>query len=593
MNLPTTLELDFDKIKLNLIDYLKSTNKYTDYNFSGSNINLLLDVLAYTTNINALSYNSQLGELYLDTAQNNNNVIKNAKRIGYTPKGYVSTNIDVKCNIPIIDNPELIVIKAGTSIISKTDTNILNFNILEDITLTKNNNQLNIKLYEGLPLSQTIIVNNNDFIIENNKVDENSIKVYVNDELYNRCNNIVESNATSKIYFIDYDENNNLKILFGRNVVGKEPINGDVITINYLISSGKTSNITNIEWVGKILKFYENDNIGTLIPDIELELIGVNEGSNPETIEDIKYFAPNNFSRQNRNINTHDYEYNIKNIYPNAKNIKVIGGELLSPPKYGNVKIVIQTKDGTPVSNYNKLEIQKELKKYSLPTIRYIIEDSNPIIVKLYPIIVYDNNNLIKDVVELRNKIIDIVNKFKFVGNIIYIKKLENIIFNLSDSILSVTLKKVLLSNNKKFGTNITRSNCNNINIISDVYNNNYRIIAKNNINSVVEQEYKNGNWTDVKIVGNIDFNSGSISLDNDITSVIYSTVDNDDIILNDNTEYTVIPEPPYITNNINEPLINSDILANITPSISIQPQLTINKISLTDTIINPIKTIC
>jgi hypothetical protein len=345
--------LDFDTIKNTFKSYLKTQDRFKDYDFEGSNMSVLLDVLSYNTFHNAFYLNMVGSEMFLDSAQLRDSVVSHAKELNYTPRSFKSAQANV--NLTVVSdvlNKRSIVIPKGYTFTSRFGPKNFTFSvadnfIISDYTQNAARTQLtftgsNIPIYEGYYVADNYTYSSNNpqrFIISNKNVDTSSITVTVMEDVgattlvYNRAQSLFDLNSTSPVFFVQGAENDSYEIVFGDGVNGRMPKNNSVITIEYRVSNGELPNGCN-----------------SFTPDTTLDsesdiTVTTNQnasgGAISETLESIKYNAPRHFNTQERAITTEDYETLLRINFPEVNAVTAYGGENLDPPQFGKVFVAV------------------------------------------------------------------------------------------------------------------------------------------------------------------------------------------------------------------------------------------------------------
>ena len=414
MPLSNFSNLDFDQVKQSLKDYLQANSNFTDYDFEGSNLSSILDVLAYNTYITSYNANMVANEVFLDSATLRENVVSIARNIGYLPKSRKAARATVSffVNTSAISPPPVsLTLRKGpiaTSAGSFANSSFI-FSIVDDITVPVANGIAifdNIPIYEGPLLTQTFIYDsrnlNQRFILPNSGIDTDLMTVFVKDSetstattRFARQDNLFGTDKYTKTYFLQEIEDERYEILFGDGVFAQKLEEGNQITVNYIRSNGDSGNgINNFTFNGRLT--YQRNAIEYNVTDgISLLTTGVSSsgGENIESVESIKKFAPRSFATQNRAVTTSDYETLIPSkIYPETESISVFGGEELVPPQYGKVFISIKPKFGDFLPNLIKENIKKELKKYSVAGIVTEILDLKYLYIEVDSKIYYNTN---------------------------------------------------------------------------------------------------------------------------------------------------------------------------------------------------------
>ena len=455
-------DLDFDQIKTSIKDYIRSSSDFTDFDFEGSNLSVLIDTLAYNTYITAFNSNMVVNESFLDSAVLRENVVSLARNIGYVPRSRTAAKADITFPVSINTttyDTATVTLKAGLVCLASSVEDSYTFSISEDITTTVVNgvatfgtSDAPVSVYQGTYVQQTFVVDGSldqRFIIDNAFVDSSTIVVYVKGSSdagrglqYSKVDNIVGVTGTSLTYLIQEVQDQRYELLFGDGVFGKKLENGTEITVGYIITDGKDGNgPSNFSYSGTITDSLEN-----IIPPSSLPLITTvskaSNGGEIESIDSVKYFAPRLYSAQYRAVTGRDYEAIIQNIYPNTESVSVVGGEELDPPEFGTVLITIKPKNGDYVSDFDKQLILADLKNYSLAGINQKILDLKLLYVELESFVYFDASK-VSNVNALKTRIIEGLTTYskstdvnKFGGRFKYSKAL-NIIDDIDTAITS------------------------------------------------------------------------------------------------------------------------------------------------------------
>lgn len=458
--------LDFDQIKTSIKDYLRANSNFTDFDFEGSNFSVLIDTLAYNTYINAFNSNLSVNEVFLDSATLRENVVSLARNIGYVPRSRKCSTAVVSFNISTTNDTSTLSLQPELVCVGSVDNSSYIFSIPEEITRNVINGSAsfeNITIYQGRFLSLTFTVDaslDQRFIIPNPYVDTDTIRVYVKGssdtglgKKYSLVDNIITINKDSEIFLVQEVKDEKYELLFGDGVFGKKLETGSVITVNYIVTDGRDGNgASEFSFAGSI----KNSN-GTLIAPSDTITVSTvqssKNGSNIESIDSIKYFAPRLYSSQYRAVTASDYESIIKTIiYPNAELVNVVGGEELDPPEYGSISISIKPKNGLYLSQFDKQLILSRLKQYSITGINQKIVDVKVLYVELDSYIYY-NISTASGPENIRTKIENSLTTYresldlnKFGGRFKYSKMLQ-LIDNTDVSITS-NITKIIIRRN-------------------------------------------------------------------------------------------------------------------------------------------------
>ena len=414
MPLANFSNLDFDEVKTTLKDYLKSNSEFTDYDFEGSNLSTILDVLAYNTYITSYNANMITNEVFIDTATLRENVISLARNIGYVPRPRQAARATVTFFVNtegITPSPASLTLKKGPVAASQGSFggSSFVFSILSDITVPVFNGiaEFNdVEVFEGTLLTQTFTyssrIPNQKFILPNAGVDTELITVSVRpneasttETKYSVQNSLFDVKSDSKVYYLQEVEDERYQIFFGDGIFGKALEDGNFISVDYIISSGDSANgISQFNFAGKI-QYTRNASTYNITSGISLLTTGVTSsgGEEIESVDSVRKFAPRIYASQNRAITANDYESLIPaKIYPETESISVFGGEDLVPPQFGKVFISIKPKNGDFIPNLLKEEIKLKLKKYAVAGIVPEILDLKYLYIEVNSKIYYNSN---------------------------------------------------------------------------------------------------------------------------------------------------------------------------------------------------------
>ena len=396
--------LDFDQIKTSIKDYLRANSNFTDFDFEGSNFSVLIDVLAYNTYINAFNTNLTINEAFLDSATVRENVVSLARNIGYVPRSRKCSTATVSFDIETNETGLLYLQPELLCVGSVKDSSYI-FSIADEITASIIDGVAsfnNITIYQGRHIKQTFNVDTSldqRFILPNSFIDTSTIRVHVkgpNDigtgKKYSLIDNIITVDQNSEIFLIQEVKDERYELLFGDGIIGKKLENGSRIVVTYIVTDGREGNgASEFSFAGSI----KNSNGVLVVPTNETITITTvqesKDGSEIETVDSIKYYAPRIYSSQYRAVTASDYEALIKTeIYPNADIVTVVGGEELNPPEYGSVSISIKPKNGLYISDFDKELILSKLKKYSITGINQKLIDIKVLYVELDSFVYYN-----------------------------------------------------------------------------------------------------------------------------------------------------------------------------------------------------------
>ena len=566
--------LDFDQIKVQIREYLRGNSNFTDFDFEGSNFSVLIDTLAYNTYINAFNANLVVNESFLDSATVRENVVSLARNIGYIPRSRTAARAQIKFEVPTDTTSPTLTLEPGLVCVGAADNTTYRFSVPERITARVKNkvavfgDDTNpITVFQGSYLTRQFSVDTSvdqRYILDNPNIDTSTVRVYVsgvNDtglgREFKHIDNILNIDKYSEIFLMQEVQENRYEIMFGDGYFGKELETGNIITVRYIVTDGSAGNGPALfDFQGN----FTDDNNIRVIPTASVSVNTVQKASNGGSVEDvnsIKYFAPRLYSAQYRAVTSRDYEAIIQSIYPSTESVAVVGGEELSPPRFGTVQISIKPKNGTYVSDFDKQQILNKLKSYSIAGIRQSIIDLKVLYVELDSNIYY-NLSQIASVDNLKSNVISALTNYsndvdmnRFGGRFKYSKVLQ-LIDRVDNSITSNITKikirrdmKVLknqfaqyeLCFGNKFhvdpgGFNIKSTGFriageSEIVYLTDVPET-PRPVAKTGVISVVKPGQNNTKTIVVKDAGTVDYEKGEIILN---TINIVSTVEPNDIV--------------------------------------------------------------
>jgi hypothetical protein len=420
MSLINFTNLDFDQIKQSLKDYIQSNSDFTDYDFEGSNLSTILDVLAYNTYITSYNANMLSNEVFIDSATLRENVVSLARNIGYIPRSKKSsrTNISFFVDISSVSpTPANLTLKAGPVATTggRFNGQSFVFGIPEDITVSVIDGIAsfdNIEVYEGSYLSQSYVYSTRNpfqkFILPNIGIDLDSLVVTVRPSIdssvstkYARQDELFDSvtkstiNENSNIYFIQEAESEQYEVIFGDGVFGKALEDGNIIEMTYIVTNGSDGNGVNsftfsgsVSYVRNSVEIFVSNGISLISSTLPSS-----GGESIESVESIRKFAPQIYATQNRALSAGDYETLIPNkIYPETESISVFGGEDLVPPQYGKVFISIKPRNGDFVPNLIKQNIKRDLKRYAVAGIVPEILDLKYLFIETNSKVYYNTN---------------------------------------------------------------------------------------------------------------------------------------------------------------------------------------------------------
>ena len=577
--------LDFDDIKAQIKDFLRSNSNFADFDFEGSNFSVLIDTLAYNTYINSFNANLVANESFLDSATIRENVISLARNIGYVPRSKTAATATIRINDINVgttndSTTKFLKLRSGLVCVGSAQNTTYRFSIPDDIISTRvvdvNGTSFAkfdnpITIHEGTYLTRVYRVDTSvdqRYIIESPNIDSSTIRVFVsgpNDtsigRKYSMVDNILNIDKNSEIFLAQEVQDEKHEILFGDGVFGRKLENASTITVRYIITDGETGNgASDFSFQGTFTK--SDDTLFTPSTSISISTVqNASNGSEVEDVSSIKYFAPRLYSAQYRAVTPRDYEAIIGTIFPRTESVSVVGGEELDPPQFGKVQISIKPKNGTFVSDFDKSQIKNKLKSYAIAGINSEIVDLKLLYVEINSNVYY-NPSQISSSESLQSNIVSALNEYasnveinKFGGRFKYSKvstlidRVDNgITSNITKVIIRRDLKALLnqfaqyeLCYGNKFNINpagfnikstgFTINGFNEICYITDVPNK----FANGNLDgsnmgtlSVVSKNNKNEQRVLIQDAGVVDYKKGEVILN---TINITSTVSQNNII--------------------------------------------------------------
>ena len=461
-------DYDFEAIKTNLKTFLQGQTQFQDYDFEGSSLNILLDILSYNTHYLAYLANMSTNELYLDSADIRNNIVSLAKMIGYTPSSPRApmASIDVTLNNATGTS---VTMNKGTVFATTVNDTSYQYVTNSDFTITPAAGVYkfsNLPIYEGTLVTFKYTADTTDvdqkFIIPSAKADTSTLLVKVQNsssdtttETYSLAGGYNNVTATSKVYFIQEGQDGKYEIYFGDGVNGASLADGNIVILEYIV--------TNIEDSNGASSFSLSGNIGGFT-NVTISTVSSSQGgANSETDESIRLNAPLQYAAQDRAVTTTDYETLVQSIYPNALSVSAWGGEDDETPRYGIVKIGIKAASGSTLTETTKQDIVNKLKPYNVASVSPQIVDPETTSVLLTSTVKYNNSTTTKSSDTLKSEIITAITNYntntlqKF-DSIYRHSKLTGLIDSVDTSILSnITTIKIrksftpILSSSEKY----------------------------------------------------------------------------------------------------------------------------------------------
>jgi len=426
-------ELDFDQIKQNLKNYLKTQSEFNGYDFEGSGLSTLLDVLAYNTHYNAVAAHFSLNEAFLDSAQIRGNVVTRAKLLGYVPRSVLAPRAKVNVVIDVTTEvgtlPNTLTMNRGTKLSTSVAQEQYQYVTLQTQTATLivdtttnpptktysfNNVDIAQGYYKSLRYRVDNDIENQKFQLSDEDADTSTLRVRVQEneesssfDIYTRFETLLNVNSTSQVYYLQENSSNYFEIYFGDGVTGKKPNNNNIITLDYVYTEGAESNGANV--------FTLSDSIGGFGTSSVTTVTAAAGGAEQETSESIRFNAPLTFTSQNRAVTSDDYRAIIQREFTNISSISCWGGEDNDPPDYGTAYISIKPIIAETLTQAEKDEITGTiLKGKNVVSITPQIVDPNYTYLELDVFFKYNPNLTDRTAVELTSVVRDTISDYNF-----------------------------------------------------------------------------------------------------------------------------------------------------------------------------------
>ena len=370
-------DLDFDTVKANFKTFLSQQNSFTDYNFEGSGMSVLMDLLAYNTHYMAFHANMLANEMFIDTALTRDAAVSHAKALGYLPSSPKASNTTLSVTVSDVPlSQKTLVMDSGTIFSTTVNDTSYNFVTIGDNTATSETGIFmftDVQVYEGTRIRYTYTVNSSDleqkFIIPSASADTTTLVVSVQTsssdittETYTLNTDYATLDSTSLKYFLQEADDGQYEVYFGDGVTGKKPIDGNIVILDYVVTNGSEADGASA--------FTASSSIGGFT-NISVVTTGGSSagGGDAETVDSVKFNAPLKYAAQGRAVTPDDYKAIVPSVYTNIKSIQCWGGEDNEPPIYGKVYIAIRPNTGTSLTTTTKNTIVNSLKKYNVASI--------------------------------------------------------------------------------------------------------------------------------------------------------------------------------------------------------------------------------
>jgi len=559
--------LNFEDIKTSIKDYLRQNSNFTDFDFEGSNLSVLINTLAYNTYITAYNTNMVANESFIDSATLRENVVSLARNIGYVPRSKRAAVATVAINITGLSTTNT-AISIDEGVFANSGINGTNFtySLPDRVTAASNFGEADgaLLIYQGQLLEKQWTVNlsqaNQRYVLPNDSIDTSTLRVFIKENAsstieteFKAIDSIVGITSSSNTFLIQETSDEKYEVLFGDGIFGKKLESGNVIRATYIKTDGKEGNgAVNFNFVGAV-----KDENGALVSNavVRLRTLTPSEnGDDIETVQSIRNYAPRRFAAQNRAVTATDYEALLPSIYPNIESVSAFGGEDLNPPQYGRVFIAAKPRNGNFLAESTKTNLLKSLKSYSVAGIVPSFVDLKFLYVELDSYIYY-NSNFVGDSNSLRSRVTDAVEQYgksgelnKFGGRFKYSKMLsliDSVNTSITSNITTVRIRRNLNAKINQFAQyelcydntfycpnpsyNIKSTGFSISGTVGTVYFSDEKIAGTNKGNLILFQIVSDA---DIKILsksfGTIDYKKGEIIID---TVNITSTVQPNNIV--------------------------------------------------------------
>ena len=472
MALQQYTNLNFEDIKTSIKEYLRENSNFTDMDFDGSNLSVLINLLAYNSYQTAYNTNMVVNETFIDSATLRENVVSLARNIGYVPRSKRAAKATVDYYVSgLASTVETISFAPGVIANGEVSGSQYIFSIPETVTgtATDGESEGTIEIFQGQYLQAGFVVDGSDsqrYILPNDGIDTSTIIVKIRENAssstqveYKLVDNILGITSTSNIYLIQETTDEKYELLFGDNVFGKKLDSGNIVNVSYIKTDGSAGNgAQEFKFAGTL-----RDSNSALLDGYVTILTPQTPSQNGDNIEptnSVRYYAPRLYSSQHRAVTASDYESIVPSVYPNIESVSAYGGEELDPPQYGRVYIAAKPKNGSFLSNFTKKEILASLKSYSVAGIVPTFVDLKFIYVEIDSYVYY-NPNFAGDPDTVKSSVVNSLTQFasgtelnKFGGRFKY-SKIVSLIDNVNNSITSnitnVRIRRNLLAKVNQF----------------------------------------------------------------------------------------------------------------------------------------------
>ena len=412
-------ELDFDTIKNNLKDYFNSQAEFTDHDFGGSAVSVLLDILSYNTYYNAYYLNMLASESFLDSAQLRDSVVAKASMLGYTPQSATGSKANVSITVTPGDSPASITIDKNTQFTSTVNGTSYVFCTANSATITPVDGVYTasgVTLTQGIPLTFRYTANTANteqkFLLPNANTDTDTLTVTVqesatdtNTSVYTKATDITTVNSTSNVYFLSESSEGQFKVEFGDGVIGRKPVTGNIVLLAALVTEGDEVNGANT--------FSASGTVGGYSTVSVAVTNAASGGSDKENLESIKFNAPKNFETQNRAVTTDDYKKIVEGNVSGLDSVSVWGGQDNATPAFGKVFVSAKPTGATSLSTAQIGEIKSAVSSFNMVSITPEVVDPDIIDLIFSVTVKYDSRKTTLSSGAVAEAVIDTIQTYK------------------------------------------------------------------------------------------------------------------------------------------------------------------------------------
>jgi len=544
----TVTNLDFEDIKISLKEYLRASELFSDYNFEGSVLSQLIDVLSYNTYYSALNANLIDNEVFFDSASIRENVVSLANLVGYTPRSAKSAKATISMDVEVNPNIGAFTLKKGESFLGTNQNGSYVFSVLDDVTReafvdTDGRRKVRfseIDIYQGNLLRVVYPIDSSTrqkIIIPSADADVDLLTVIVREDNFNvpltykKAGQFTTITADDKIYFIQENKNEQFELIFGDDVFGRKLKNNDQVDIEYIVNNKSDANgCANFEFTG-VFNF-NGQNFDSVTPTITINSPSAG-GAEPQNITSIKYFAPRYYSAQQRAVTVRDYETLVSQLYPNLQALSVFGGEDASPPQYGKVFIAAKPYGAETLTTTGKQNLQKSIREYTILSVIPEIIDPSYLYLEIESFVYYNNNKTRRTSQQIAEVIRKVIANFgdtndldRFNGKFKYSKLVGEI--DDTDPGITSNITRVRMKKNMPVLSNVFASYeiCygNRISNDTDLMSSGFKITGEDVVNTYYFEKYGESGLAIYKIsggeklyysknAGTIDYEKGEINI--------------------------------------------------------------------------------